>query len=297
MDSTTLKTFVTIAELGSFSMAAEQLHLTQPAISKRIASLEQELETRLFDRISRQITLTEAGRILYQRAHHILQELDDSRREIANLAQHVSGRLTIATSHHIGLHRLPPVLKTYVASYPDVELDIRFMDSEAACYAVQHGDLELAIVTLPLEYSDEIKTKVIWQDPLSLVIGPTHPLRRLLKSTNGKHALRLEELLTYSAILPGETTFTRQLIMNALQDQTSKLKVGMSTNYLETIKMLVSVGLGWSVLPQSMIDKDLLAVSVRGFQLKRQLGIVWHASRTLSNACHAMIRTVVENPQ
>lgn len=296
MDSATLKTFVTIADLGSFSLAAEQLHVTQPAISKRIASLEQELNTRLFDRIGRQTTLTEAGHILYQRARHILLELDDSRREIANLSQHISGKLIIATSHHIGLHRLPPVLKAYVAAYPDVELDIRFMDSEAACYAVQHGELELAIVTLPLEYSSEIKTKVVWHDPLSFVIGRAHALSKLVKTTNGKSSVRLEDLMSHSAILPGETTFTRQLIDNALQQHALKLNVSMSTNYLETIKMLVSVGLGWSVLPLSMVDKDLLAVNVRGIQLKRQLGVVWHGSRTLSNACHAMIRTVTDNP-
>jgi DNA-binding transcriptional LysR family regulator len=149
MDTTGLRTFITAAELESFSHAADQLYLTQPAVSKRVASLEEELGTPLFDRIGRRVFLTEAGRELLPRAKSILNEIEDSRRLITNLAGTVTGRLSIGTSHHIGLHRLPPVLRNYSAQYPDVELDLHFMDSEAACRAVLAGELELGIVTLP----------------------------------------------------------------------------------------------------------------------------------------------------
>ena len=115
MDTNSLRTFITTAELESFSLAAEQLYLTQPAISKRIAALEEELGAKLFDRIGRHVSLTEAGRTLLQRARIILQEVEDSRRLISNLSGTVSGRLSIGTSHHIGLHRLPPVLRRYSA--------------------------------------------------------------------------------------------------------------------------------------------------------------------------------------
>lgn len=81
--------------------------MTQPAISKRIAGLEQQLDVRLFDRLGREVTLTEAGRALLPRAYQILNVLDDTRRALTNLTGEVSGRLTLATSHHIGLHRLP----------------------------------------------------------------------------------------------------------------------------------------------------------------------------------------------
>ena len=86
MDINNLKTFVSVAETRSFSLASENLFLTQPAISKRIAALESELATALFDRIGRQITLTEAGRALLPRARKILDELEDSRRAIRNLS-------------------------------------------------------------------------------------------------------------------------------------------------------------------------------------------------------------------
>src|SRR5699024_10601763 len=109
-----------------------QLHLTQPAVSKRIATLEDQLDARLFDRIGRRVTLTEAGRLLLPRARQILEMVDDSRRALSNLSGNVAGSLTMATSHHVGLHRLPPILKAYVRAHPEVRLDMRFLGSEEA---------------------------------------------------------------------------------------------------------------------------------------------------------------------
>ena len=118
MDIASLQAFVIVADSGSFSVAADQLHLTQPAISKRIAALETDLNVRLFDRLGRAVRLTEAGAVLLPRARRILSEVEDSRRALRNLAGTVAGSLIIATSHHIGLHRLPPVLRIFTAQYP-----------------------------------------------------------------------------------------------------------------------------------------------------------------------------------
>ncbi len=118
MDLNSLNTFIAIAETGSFSEAGERLHLTQPAVSKRIAALEQQLNARLFDRVGREVNLTEAGRALLPRAYQLLNVLDDTRRALNNLTGEVSGRLVLATSHHIGLHRLPPLLRAFTPATP-----------------------------------------------------------------------------------------------------------------------------------------------------------------------------------
>ena len=291
MDTATLKTFITIADCGSFSQAADKLFLTQPAISKRIALLEQELGTRLFDRIGRQTTLTQAGKILHQRAQHILLEIEDSKREIANLSDEVSGNLVLGTSHHISLHRLPPILRGYALQHPQVKLDIRFMDSETACHGVQTGALELAVITLPLEPAKEIRMKKIWTDPLHIVVGHNHPLAAGSQN-KASASIKLAEVLAHTAILPDEKTFTRQLLQRAIAGSGLEIQVSMSTNYLETIKMLVTVGLGWSLLPETMLDDELVPLTVKGLRLKRELGAVWHAGRTLSNACTAMLESL-----
>ena len=281
MDIPNLNAFVSVADSGSFSEASEHLFLTQPAISKRVSALETELDIRLFDRIGRKVTLTEAGTALLSRARNILQQVEDSKRAIQNLSGHIAGKLSIGTSHHIGLHRLPPVLRAFTSAYPEVELDLHFMDSEEACNAIEHGDLELGIVTLPLAPAKVLQTYEVWPDPLDIVVNLSHPLTHEKKITT-------KQLANYSAILPTRGTYTRQIFEHTMRKHKLKLNVGLSTNYLETIKMMVSVGLGWSVLPRSMINKELKTLHIEGINLERQLGIVWHSGHTLSNAAQAM---------
>ena len=287
MDIAGLQAFISVAENASFSAAADALHLTQPAVSKRIASLEAELNNRLFDRIGRQIQLTEAGRALLPRAQSIINEVQDSQRAISNLSSSVAGQLHIGTSHHVGLHRLPPVLRNYNQSFPDVELDMQFLDSEQACKAVLHGDLELGIVTLPPDNTDPLTLIPLWNDPLHIVTSKDHPLAT---ATN----IQLQSLANHPAILPARGTFTREVIEEMLQPSDIKLQVRLSTNYLETIRMMVEIGLGWSVLPETMLHSGLCSINVKNVQLSRQLGIVHHTDRTLSNAAQAMADLLIQ---
>jgi DNA-binding transcriptional LysR family regulator len=288
MDISALQAFLAVAESGSFSRAAERIYLTQPAISKRIATLEKELDARLFDRIGRGIHLTPAGEALLTRARSVLKELEDVKRGITNLSGEITGELLVATSHHIGLHRLPELLKRFHETYTQVRLNLQFMDSEKACQAVARGDLELAIVTLPPKAAAPLKTEKIWDDPLDIVVSPGHPLARELH-------VNFARLLEYPAILPGPGTYTREIILNAFGRLRDRIQVGMATNYLEVLKMLAAIGLGWSALPRTMIDSGLRVIRVEKGEIKRELGIVTHEKRTISNAGQAMIRIIREN--
>ena len=287
MDIQNLHAFIKVSETASFSKAAEQLHLTQPAVSKRIAALEQELGTALFERSGKEIRLTVAGKALLSSARKILEALEESRRIINNLSGKVAGQLRLGTSHHVGLHHLPPVLRTYTSRYPDVELDIHFMDSEVACLAVEKGDLELAVVTLPEQAQiQSLRTRLIWQDPLKIVTAKNHPLTKV------GSRISVEDLIRYPAILPSPSTFTRMLIERHLHLNQHRLKIKLETNYLETIKMMVSIGLGWSVLPQTMLNKELIPLEMEGIDISRNLGAVFHADRTLSIAAQKMLETL-----
>ena len=287
MELTSLKAFVEVADQGSFSDAAEALYLSQPAVSKRVAHLEAELGTLLFDRIGRKVSLTSAGNILLPRARRLLNDAREIRRVIGDLSGEVRGRLSMGTSHHVGLHRLPGPLKRFTEQYPDVDLDIRFMDSEAACRAVETGDLELAIVTLPPDTPPSLQLTTIWDDPLAFMVGLDHPLA-------GRDRVAFDELLDYPAVLPGNTTYTRGILESAVAGREFTLQVAMATNYLETLHMLVATGLGWSLLPATLLDAQVVACRVEGIELVRQLGAVTHQKRSLSNAALAMIDTCRE---
>ena len=287
MDTQSLKAFLWVAETGSFSEAAESLHLTQPAVSKRIASLEDQLNVRLFDRINRRVSLTESGRVLLPRAQLILKEVMDARRVLRDMTGEIEGPLKMATSHHVGLHRLPPVLKDFAKSYPKVSPDMAFMDSEKAYEEVLAGRQELAVVTLAPTTNSNLNTYPIWRDDLVFVVGKEHALAEVGE-------LNIESMSKWPAILPGDVTYTGRIVKHLFESREVPLHVAMSTNYLETIKMLVNVGMGWSVLPRCM-SEDLIQFELTDVEISRNLGVIWHKARTLSNAAKAFIGSLSEH--
>ncbi|MGB1328189.1 MAG: LysR family transcriptional regulator [Porticoccaceae bacterium] len=287
MDNQSLKAFVTVAESGSFSLAAEQLHLTQSAVSKRIASLEHQAGKKLFDRIARQVSLTEAGQALLPRAQHILQEYAAAVQAINDLSGVANGTLHLAISHHLGLHRLPPTLKAFARKYPEVHLNIEFMDSEKAYEQVLQGKSEVAVITLALEKHPNIFKRKIWHDPLQFICAPDHALAKIDKPS-------LEDLAQYPVILPGINTYTGRIIQNLFESQGIPLKAPMSTNYLETISTMVEIGLGWSMLPETLI-KQLHVMPSDHRQVSRELGYIHHTKRSLSNAAVAFIKMLEQD--
>ena len=277
MDLHQLRAFVAVAETRSFSIAAKQLFLTQPAVSKRLSQLESQLGIKLLNRLGRQTHLTPAGNALLSRAKHILQEMEDGIRLITNLREDMGGRLSFATSHHIGLHRLPPVLRQFSQQFPQIELDIHFMDSEMAYDKLKQGELEFALVTLAPHTIPKLQTTPLWRDELCICTAPDHALAR-------SKSPQLEHLYEYATILPGTNTYTRQIIDKILWIKNREFQLKFTTNYLETIKMMVSVGLAWSVLPLTMVDQSIKVCAIKSLRLDRTLGCVFHRQKTLSNA-------------
>lgn len=288
MDIPAMQALVAIAENGSFSRASEQLFITQPAMSKRIAALEAELGVLLVDRLGRNTRLTEAGENLLVSARRILADIESSREAVRSINDEVSGRLRLATSHHIGIHRLPPILKAYTQACPQVDLDLLFMDSEHACDLVSEGSIELAVVTLPEKPADNLHTQLIWNDPLSIVCANDHPL---IKSKN----VNPMELAKHPAVLPARGTVTRGIVLDAIAPHDVHIKTSLETNYLETIKVMVSVGLGWSALPNSMVDDSLSALPSKAINMQRVLGSVRLQDRTLSRAATALLELLPEH--
>ena len=282
MDEAQLKAFVAVNRTGSFTAAADSLHLTQPAITKRIAALENQLGATLFDRIGRNSKLTETGNKLLPLAEKMLLSFKNIRQSADNLKRQIIGGLSLGTSHHIGLHRLPPILRQFTNQYPDVELALHFVDSEDGVRGVESGELEMAIITLLTIAPESISATKIWDDPLALVVGKVHPLAN-------KDVIGVEELAHHEAILPGINTYTRALLEEKLMLTGYKLRVGLSTNYLETNKMMASIGLGWTILPETMLDETVKKISINDVVLRRKLGYVTRKGMTLSNATRAMI--------
>ncbi len=282
MDTHTLSAFIAVAESHSFSQAADKLFITQSAVSKRIALLESQLNQKLFDRIGRKVSLTEAGNALLPRAKTILINIQDASRAMGNLSGEVQGTLSLAASHHISLHRLPPILRQFSKAYPNVKLNLRFDESEVAYDGVLHGNLELALITLAPQPDPAIHSQIVWTDRLQYVVSKDHPLAN-------KRQISLEQLTHFPAILPSASTFTHQIVAEQFNKQNLTLDVSMSTNYLDTIRMMIKIGLGWSLLPETMIDHTLQIIETGSEPIHRELGYIYHKDRTLSNAASKLV--------
>ncbi|MDY6530519.1 LysR family transcriptional regulator [Acinetobacter faecalis] len=282
MNLAAFEAFVKVMETGSISLAADHLFITQPAVTKRIHSLEDYFGVKLFESAGRGVQATHAAHSLLPKVKGWLNELGDIHHTLSHEQDQVQGKLKIGTSHHLGLHHLPHHLKEYVQQFSNVKLDVHFVDSEQAHEQVLAGDLELAFLTLPPEGDDRLSYVTIWNDPLVFVAAPFHPLA-------DKQNLQLEDLIQYPSLLPAAQTYTSQITLAEFEKQGLKPKITMSNNPLESIRMLVSIGLGWSVLPKTLVSDDLKQLDIK-LEMNRQLGMVWHPGRTQSKAVKELIK-------
>jgi len=274
--------FVKVMETGSISIAAEHLFITQPAVTKRIHSLEDYFGVKLFESAGRGIQPTHAAHSLLPKVKMWLNELGEIHHTLSHEQAHVQGRLKIGTSHHIGLHHLAEPLKRFVQQFPQVTLDVHFVDSEQAHEQVLAGELELAFLTLPPRGDDRLNYLTIWHDPLVFVAAPFHALAQ-------QQQLHLEDLIAYPSLLPAAHTYTSQIMLAEFARKGLKPQISMGNNPLESIRMLVSIGLGWSVLPKTLLNHELVQLDLN-LKLNRQLGMVWHPARIQSKAAAQLIQ-------
>ena len=278
MNTTNLATFVAVMQTGSISSAAEKLYITQPAVSKRIKNLEDEFGTALFDTVGRSIIPTAAAYDLLPFVRRWLDDYEACKASLQHAKEVASGRLVIGTSHHIGLHHLAHVLKRFIQTYPAVQLEVRFVDSEEAHKAVLEGEISLAFLTLPPTFDRRLNYHTLWSDPLYFVTGTLSPLAQ-------KSKVSLLQLAHYPAILPAANTFTSQITLAEFAKHNLRPYATMSTNPLESIRMLVSVGLGWSVLPETLINQDLIKIDMaENIELQRHLGLVTNPNKNQPHA-------------
>ncbi len=271
--------FKKVSETNSISRAAEELLITQPAVSKQIKALEDELSVRLFDRIGKKVYLTRTGEVLYSHADRILRSVEEAKTAVRDMSAECSGELVIGTSDHISIHRLPGVLKTFINAFPKVELKLRCHRSETILDMVNRNLVDLGVITLPRP-APHLVTKIIWKDPMSVVFLKDHPLAAF-------QTVRLRDVAKYGMILTEAGTETRRMIDEAFSRKGLAPNIAMEAAYLETVKSLVKAGLGISVLPNKAVETEvqggvLAKSTIADATLSRDLGVVYLKGKFLS---------------
>jgi DNA-binding transcriptional LysR family regulator len=291
MDLSQLEVLVAVAQEKGFSRAAERLHRTQPAVSQAIRRLEEEVGEPLFDRSSKDGTLTDAGRVLFEYAQQMLNLRRDARSTIRELRDLQRGRVTISANEYTVMYLLP-VLGAFRARHPHVKVEVKRSLSSRIPSEVLGREVELGLVTF--KPSDPLlKAVVAATDDISLIVAPGHPLA-------ARGEVSVQELGVENFIAHNVRSPYRERVIQTFERHRTQLNISMEMPSLEAIKRLVELGLGVALVPSLAARSEiargqLAAVAVREMRLERKLYLLSRTGAALSHAARAFVQIVKED--
>lgn len=243
-----LETFCAVVAAGSLNRAAESLHLTQPAVSKQIRNLEQELSVQLLVRGPQGVTLTLVGKQVYHHARRALAAARACRRVAAEYNAPDSGRLVVGAGLTLTLFTLPPVIAEYRRRHPGVQVEVRTGGSQESLDHLLSYEVDLAFVTSPVAQPG-LHVVPLFQDPLVLAAAPGHPLA-------GRTAVTVADLAGQTLISFTRGSGLRQYVDQVLEARGVAPQVVMEFDSIEAIKTMVALDLGVALLPWSAVRED-----------------------------------------
>jgi DNA-binding transcriptional LysR family regulator len=279
MDLPELEVLIGLAQAGSFSRAAENLHRSQPAVSQAIRRLEDELQTQLMDRSSRKVVLTAAGATLLAYAKRMVQLRDEARRALQDLRTFKRGVLRLAANESVCAYVLPPLLKAFRQACPGVKIEVIQCPSNDIARALEEQDIDFGFLSFtPVQH--DLVSRLLFRDEQALAVFPGHPLARAKSVVMGQ--LVRERFIAHLVDTPGR----RRLIDHFVREGVP-LNIVMELSNLETIKDFVRAGEGLAILPRMCMTRELAAgelfsPKVRGMAIGRDIRVVYPRDRTQS---------------
>jgi DNA-binding transcriptional LysR family regulator len=276
--------FVAVAEQLSFSRAAEELHVAQPAISQQIRALEKELGVQLFDRVGKRVSLTEAGRALLPHARQILAAVEAAENEIRERTSLVRGTVSLGTPPTVSAHLLPSLLTRFKRAYPGLDVRLREAGTETLLHFVEAGQLDLAIVAAD-RLPAIIESTPFLEEAYLLAVSLQHPLARAERKT-----VRLADLAAEPFILFSEDYRLREVTLSACRRAGYEPKAALDGGALQSALEFVAAGLGVALVPEIALEgrKDIHALGISDQTLHRSLGLVWRKGHYLGPAARAL---------
>ena len=295
MDLRQLLTLRTVVDKGSFSHAAEELGISQPAVSFQIRSLEDRIGERLLDRSGRRVTLTDAGRVVDSHARRMLALEADMLRDVAGIADHLSGPLVLGSSTGPGELLLPHLLGGFKRENPEVEVSLVVQDTQAVCDRVLDDEIELGVVGAARPHRGLV-FEPFMRDELVVICPPDHPL-----ADEGE--ITLAGLAAQPLIIQQRGSGVRAVLEAALRAEGIRprdLEVILELGLQQSARVAVLDGLGVTVISRLAVERDvaegrLVALEVSGAGLARDFSMVRHAGRTPSRVSKAFVRYAREH--
>ncbi|MGB8168809.1 MAG: LysR family transcriptional regulator [Chthoniobacteraceae bacterium] len=285
------KVFCDLTETGSFSKAAALNGITQSAVSQQVRAIENKFQVVLVDRGRRNFALTGEGRAFLQASREILEvynHLGDRLHEMRNV---VAGELKIASIYSVGLHELPPHLKSFREKFPEVEVHVEYRRSQQVYSLVLDGEVDLGLVAYPTKRTGLI-VEIFSKDQLVLICHPSHPLAR--EKSIGLDRLNGEKFIAFEPDVP-----TRKVIDRHLRDRGVLIEHAMEFDNIETVKRAVEVESGVSIVPANTVRQEvanglLASVAIEDPDMVRPLGVITKRNRARSPAQKEFVASLRE---
>jgi len=287
MDFRQLEMFGAVAEEGTFTRAAERLHVSQSAISRQVKLLEEELGGSLLHRGPKRVALTQPGELLLKMVHRIQRDMVEVVAQISDTHTLHRGSLSVAGGMTVCLYILPRLLKKFRALYPQVDLRVASGASENIQRQLRSAELDLALLTLPVVARD-LEVRPVLKEEMVVVTAPGHPLSR-------ERTVEAKSLGRYPLILYEAGSNTRKVLDQFFLEEEVPVEVAMETENVEIIKAMVGNGLGVSIIPYAAVAKDvrtkrLAHARIHGRKLYRETGWVYLRSDYVPRTITEMIR-------
>jgi len=290
MDLFALETFLAVAEERSFSRAATRLHRTQPAVSQAVAKLEGELGEALIDRASRDTSLTDAGEVLLEYAHKLLNLRVEATHALGELRSLHRGSLNLAANEYTSLYLLP-VLDGFRRSHPQVKISVqRSLASRIADEVLAHS-VEIGVLSFRPD-DRALKSIVVFRDELAFVVNPRHSLART-------KSVSIRDLGNETFIAHNVPSPQRAKVVEAFRRHKTVLRIGVELPSLEAVRRFVELGNGVALVPGLTVERELqsgalVQVMVKELQMERKLRLVHRKEANLSHAALAFLKGVRE---
>ena len=287
-----LEAFEAIVAHGSFTRAAEALHLTQPAVTRQIASLEAELKTPLFDRLGRTVQMTSAGEALHRYAENIVRLTQEARQAVADIGTGETGRIEVGASSTLATYVLPPLLRRFRQTHPRVEIAIQTGVSAQILERVRAGEADIGLVTGDIR--DPLLHTIYLADyETCVVVPPGHALAQ-------RESIRASELAGNPLILMETGTNLRTYVDRLLNAAGVAEQVSMELDNVEAIKRMIEAELGISMLPVVAVRTEVAAGRLVALRLrdvpraKRRIALAHRRDKYLSAALKAFMELLQE---
>ncbi|MEI7998084.1 MAG: LysR family transcriptional regulator [Candidatus Omnitrophota bacterium] len=288
-----IRSFVTVAQIGSFKATADKLFITQPAVSQHIQALEKNVGAKLFERQGKKVFLTDSGKIFLSYAENILNQYQEAKIQAKEAINQFNGTIRIATTYSIGLYKLQPIVRKFLKKYPQMDIHLEYHPNSLIYEMVLNHSVDFGLVAYPQKRKD-IRAEIFAREDMALIQSSQRPI--IKESPIPLSSLNQTKFITLNSNTPTQEAIDHFLKLNEVT-----IQIVHAYDNIETLKSAVLLGMGCAIVPKNTVTRELKEGALECVQVdqlksfKRDLGIISPTRKIFTKATKMFYKTITES--